>query len=104
VCVGAVEAIFRALSDGAEANPDEMEGDEGNFFFNEADTANGMDAPDAERLQALEERLNLPSAAEFEQLIADQQPPEALVHPVASAPENGDAPASEGTDAGEEGR
>jgi hypothetical protein len=50
-----------------------MEGDEGDFFFNEAEAANGMDAAAVERLQALEDRLNLPSAEDFERRVADQQ-------------------------------
>jgi hypothetical protein len=50
-----------------------MEGDEGDFFFNEAEAANGMDAAAVERLQALEDRLNLPSPEEFERRVADQQ-------------------------------
>ena len=66
----AVEAVFQALCDGAENNPDEVEDDEGDFFFDEAEVAAGLDDAGLLRLQNLEDRLQLPSAQEFAELVA----------------------------------
>jgi hypothetical protein len=65
----AVDAIFEALCDGAEANPDAMDDDEGNFFYDQAEVSAGMDEGVQERLAALEDRLQLPSAEEFEDMV-----------------------------------
>ena len=68
-----MDAVFEALCDGAEANPDAMEADEGEFFFDAASAAAGMDAAAAANLATLEARLQLPSAAEFEGMVGDGQ-------------------------------
>jgi Regulator of volume decrease after cellular swelling len=60
----AVDAIFEALCDGAEANPDAVQEDEGEFFYNEEEVAAGMDEEARQRLEALEARLQLPDDAD----------------------------------------
>lgn len=67
----AVDAIFDAFSAGAEANPDAMDDDEGEFFFDAAQAAAGLDSDGAARLEALEQRLQLPTAAEFDGLVGE---------------------------------
>lgn len=60
----AVDAIFEALCAGAEANPDDMEEDHGDFFFDQAEVQAGMenDEDAQQRLAAFEDRLQLPDA------------------------------------------
>jgi hypothetical protein len=67
-----VDAIFEALCAGAEANPDAMDEDEGDFFFDQAQVTAGMDNDAQEHLAALEDRLQLPTVAEFEGMVAPQ--------------------------------
>jgi hypothetical protein len=68
----AVDALFEALCEGAEANPDAMDEDEGDFFFNQAEVSAGLDAAGHQRLAALEDRLQLPSAEEFSELLSGE--------------------------------
>lgn len=65
-----MDEVFQALCVGAEANPDDVDEDEGDFFYDEDEVNAGLDADALVRLQALEDRLQLPSASEFEELIA----------------------------------
>ena len=70
----AVDAIFESLCEGAEANPDAMDGDEGEFFFDQAEVAAGLDEDAQQRLVELEDRLQLPTAEQFEEMVAADGP------------------------------
>jgi hypothetical protein len=50
-----------------------MEEGEGDFFFNQAEVSAGLDAAGKERLAALEDRLQLPSADEFSALVSEER-------------------------------
>eukprot|EP00892_Ulva_mutabilis_P005532 jgi/Ulvmu1/3350/UM156_0007.1 len=58
----AVQTIFDALCKGAEANPDEMEEDEGDFFFDADAVQQDLDEEDHNNLDALVGHMQLGSA------------------------------------------
>lgn len=48
-----------------------MDGDEGDFFFDQAEVEAGLDVGAQERLTALEDRLQLPTAEQFQEMVAE---------------------------------
>lgn len=58
VGVGAVQPLFQALCRGAEENPDEVEEDEGEFFFDQAGLQ-GLEAGVQQQLDNMVGRMDI---------------------------------------------
>jgi hypothetical protein len=94
VCGAAVDPLFQALCRGAEANPDEVDEDEGEFFYDEAGVRSALDAGVQAQLDAMVSRLDIvgdPAAVAAEQ-----------TNGFAPQGDAADAPAEEGPQADQE--